>query len=256
MKDISFHQISARGKAGSDLTMIEYSQRSRSFLYLSLASVIAVELKISNIYMFENGVIAFNIPMTQSRNYNNTKTAHPEYIKMYNTLLTNLFGVLSVQNPFAYMTKAEVLNNVTYGKIKNLITETVSCSHFERLRWTGVADIRHCGSCLPCLIRRISINASNLNSYDSEYLKDMLGHTNQIPHEGLTLIFEIFRFGSKLKKDDMTILNDDPNFLTGDLDRVGEVIISMYRRYFDEFKKLIAGAHSTLTDLLTTAGLL
>ena len=40
----------------------EYTQRSRSFLYLSIAAAVANQLSIGEIAMCENGVLAFNIP--------------------------------------------------------------------------------------------------------------------------------------------------------------------------------------------------
>ena len=52
---------------------------------------------------------------------------------------------------------------------------TMSCSHPDQGRWAGDSRPCHCGSCLPCTIRRAAVKATGLidmsNYRDPNYLK-------------------------------------------------------------------------------------
>ena len=201
--DLPHHQVYAKGIRGTVLgKQKEYSQLSRSFLYLSIAALFALELGIRQIFMFENGVIALNVPLTPSRIYLNTRTAHPVFVKMFNKLLSDLFRAdLSVTNPFLHLTKGEVVELLNEPSFRKLLKHSSSCFRISRLRWMGVkiGRVKHCGFCYPCALRRFAIDHAGLWNYDGKYHRDIFGDFSSIPDEGRTLILELLDFGRSLE---------------------------------------------------------
>jgi len=140
-----------------NLATEEYTQFSRSFLYISFAVAIALAHEnIEKIFIPENGIIARQIGLKEGRY--GTRTAHPQFLGYYNDFIRHLFPKrkISVENPFSFKTKTEIVENIEHGKkIKN----TISCSHTLFLE--KGKEPEHCGMCIPCLIRIISIVASD-----------------------------------------------------------------------------------------------
>lgn len=231
-----FFQISARFKKGKDMTTVEYSQASRSFLFLSLASMFAMNLGIPKIRIFENGILGLNIPIVPSRIFNNTRTVHPTFLTKFNNLVSTLFpNTFSVENPFIGYTKGEVVKMLDNKDFKSMIKESVSCSKMDRLRWEGVAGIKHCGVCLPCVMRRISIHHAGLDSSDDKYSDDIFGEYEKIPLEGRTMLFQILEFGRHLEQDDEEVMNTIPQFYVPEIEDPSQSI-AMMRRCISEVK--------------------
>lgn len=252
-KEIEFHQISARQVPGKQLGQMETSQKSRSFLFLSLASVFALELGIDEVYLFENGILAMNLPLVPSRSFNNTKTAHPDFLSKFNAFLKAIYACPTyVQNPFLYKTKGEVISLLNCQEFQNMVKETVSCSEVSRLRYRGVktSQVRHCGSCVPCILRRFAVVAAQLQSHDSQYEVDILGDFNLLSPDAKTTIMQTLDFGYRVESHtDGEIFNDIPELYTETVDP--EPIILMIRRYFVEVKNCLRNnATSTHRDKL------
>lgn len=221
-------QISARFKGGKDMTTVEYTQASRSFLFLALASVFALSLGIQKIRIFENGVLGLNIPIVPSRIFNNTRTVHPSFLTKFNNLISALFpNTITVENPFIMYTKGEIVKLLDDKDFKNMIKESVSCSKMDRLRWQGIAGIKHCGICLPCVLRRISIHHAGLDSSDDSYANDIFGEFEKIPLEGKTLLFQILEFGRRLDRADEEVISDIPQFYIPEIDEPAQSVAMM-----------------------------
>jgi len=122
-----------------------------------LASCINKEV---DLYIPENGLISLNIPLTNSRlGSSSTRTTHPYYLKMFQELLVKLGVKVTLKNPYQFLTKGEMLLSCKEPDfIKEHYKETMSCSHPDQVRWVkGSAEPKHCGTCLPCTIRRASV---------------------------------------------------------------------------------------------------
>jgi len=141
----------------------EYTQFSRSFLYLSFASAVAIAHEINKIFIPENGIIARQIGLKAGRY--GTRTAHPMYLEYFNDLINSLFPEykIKVENPFSYKTKTEIVKEI---EDKERIKDTISCGHTLDLTFIGKTKIKHCGMCIPCLIRTIALVASDLPNVD------------------------------------------------------------------------------------------
>lgn len=248
--NLDFFQISARGKSGKELNMREYSQATRSFLFLSIACVFAVGLGIPVIHIFENGIMGLNIPIVQSRIFNNTKTVHPSLLAKYNQLINFLFpNCIRVENPFILMTKGEVLQSLNTDGFRDILRDSVSCAKMQGLRWEGTT-LKHCGTCVPCVLRRVSIHHANLDAYDDQYEKNIFGDFNALTQEGKSVLLQTLDFGRKLKKDDVTVMNEIPHFYIPEMEDQA-LAIGTTRRYIQEVKNAIKdiGTESMRTTL-------
>lgn len=150
----------------------ENTSRSRSMLFLSVA--IAVASLIGEdipVYIPENGFIGLNVPLTPSRKGScSTRTTHIYFIKQLNSILQKLGVPHKIENFFAYKTKGEIVQDVKASKaFKMGAGKTISCSHPMRADKGIPGRPRNCGYCYPCLIRRASLNGTEV---DEEYLED------------------------------------------------------------------------------------
>jgi len=240
-KSLLFCQISARPKLGMDLSAKEYLEPCRSFLYLALGLIFALELGIMKLFIFENGVLALNVPISQSRIYLNTRTTHPAFVSSYASLVSEIFGTdISIENPFLNLTKGEVLAYLNNIGFKELVKDTVTCSTTSyRYQSISTSQYSHCGVCLPCLLRRTAIHYAGLWDKDARYAFDILAEYKDIPEEGKKLLFETLDFGYRLEqcKTDDEVLMEFPQFLVENFDPAP--FIEMYRRHASQTKEFL-----------------
>lgn len=148
-----------------------YTQRTRSLLFFSLAVMTAVKEGIGIVNINENGIMTLN-PSFQSRG--TTKTTHPKTIYLYQTILNNVGIRVQLNHPFLFMTKGEMVNLLSLD-YKRHIKDTRSCSRSMHDPRYDTSTKVSCGTCVPCLLRKISMAAYDLEKYDNEY---------DIPYEG------------------------------------------------------------------------
>ncbi|HFP9376528.1 TPA: Qat anti-phage system QueC-like protein QatC [Raoultella ornithinolytica] len=144
----------------------EDTLRGRSFLFFSLAALAADsvgERMIINVP--ENGLISLNVPLDPLRvGALSTRTTHPFYMARFNELLTNLGINAVLHNSYAFKTKGEMaLECRDQQFIRQHASNTMSCSSPQSRRYDPDPAERapkHCGRCVPCLIRRASLHAA------------------------------------------------------------------------------------------------
>lgn len=143
----------------------------RSFLFLSLAAVIAESWGTREILQFENGVLAMAIPPASS--WMMTKHAHPLLHKSAVSLFSTLFGGdWQVLNPFLLLTKRgcvqQAIESIGESKTTKLLKTTETCWYHWSNRIIGgdrkVPSVP-CGVCIPCIVRRTAIS-DEVYAYD------------------------------------------------------------------------------------------
>jgi 7-cyano-7-deazaguanine synthase in queuosine biosynthesis len=217
------------GRSQGDLTFPEdeqreNSQRTRSFLFLALAALAARRIGYRKILTIaENGQFAIHLPLTAARvGPFSTHTAHPEFIYYMERLLRVLLSYenLSIENPFVYMTKAEVIAELD-SKLHKEIPASVTCWKASRVK-----DQKHCGFCIPCLSRRIALE--HLKIFIPEYKRDLFNEsveslppddTGKRNLDDLVEFISHFRKYTPRKKDDLL-----------------ETFFELYNDYFDQDK--------------------
>jgi hypothetical protein len=137
----------------------ENTQRSRSFLFFALGTLAASGISGKTIlYVPENGLISLNVPLDALRlGALSTRTTHPFFMARFNELLQQLKLSVELMNPYRHQTKGEMVaacRDLEF--LKKTAKDTMSCSAETKGRYRGEPP-RHCGHCVPCLIRRASL---------------------------------------------------------------------------------------------------
>jgi hypothetical protein len=218
-------------------------QFSRSFLYVSLGCAVALALKLKDVYVCENGPMALNVPISESRL--NTRTVHPKFLAFYARLIKEIFGVeLAIQNPFAYDTKGKVVSLLKQKKLEELVKVSCSCWKYPWVpaiaRRKGKIGFKgkHCGECYPCVMRRISLHAAGLSSVEDaakEYIVDVFGSYPPDSRESITVIADLLRFAHDLKSFALEdILVRYPDFSVSVEGAEPAKLVEMYKQFADE----------------------
>jgi 7-cyano-7-deazaguanine synthase in queuosine biosynthesis len=152
----------------------ESSHRARSFLFLSFAAVAAAVRGLSDIYICENGVLSLNVPISDARKgTRSTRHAHPLFLRYFNQFINALYDrPFSVQNPFQFWTKGQEAKLLEKTNLYPLIKDTVTCWGYPN-QTLKYPDSNHCGYCIPCIVRRVSVKAAGLADYDDHYVVDV-----------------------------------------------------------------------------------
>ena len=88
---------------------------------------------------------------------NSTRTTHPYYLRRWNDLLDAIGIPATVSNPYWSKTKGEMVKGCKMRPLlKRIVGQSVSCAHPSLKRFAGDGK-NHCGTCVPCIIRRAAI---------------------------------------------------------------------------------------------------
>jgi hypothetical protein len=142
----------------------EPTHRTRSFLFAALGAATARCFGVNRICFFENGIMSLNLPpVAQVVGARATRTTHPQALAGFRRVLTNVIGhAFSVENPFIWQTKSDVVEKIaTYGG-GELIPHTRSCTRVREM--TKLHS--HCGRCSQCIDRRFAILAAGQEDND------------------------------------------------------------------------------------------
>ena len=146
----------------------EETQRSRPFLFGSIAFALAIAFGLDKFYVYENGVTSLNLARREDLiNARASRTTHPQTVG----LLASLFSLIAekpfrIETPFLWYTKSDVVSCLRdYGR-GEFLSSSVSCSH----TYNSGTRATHCGECFQCLDRRIGIYGAAAEDLDNESL--------------------------------------------------------------------------------------
>lgn len=142
----------------------ETTQRSRSFLYACLGYAAASLVGLSKLRFYENGIVSLNLPINrQVIGTMATRTTHSLFLHRLEGLLSQIAGHrVSVDNPYAWLTKTQVVERLRDLDGADLIARTTSCSSVRK----RTRQHPHCGCCSQCLDRRFATLAAGVESFD------------------------------------------------------------------------------------------
>jgi hypothetical protein len=226
---------------------IESSSRSRSFLFLAGAIVVASIIgEGTPVYIPENGFIGINVPLTDSRNGScSTRTTHPFFIKSLNTILNKVGLNHKIENFYWNKSKGEIVELHMDKKVfKDFAQKTLSCSHPCLCRYDKVQPPTNCGYCYPCLIRRASLNCigDDNTDYNEHYIlnKEFIQKYNNLQGKASDLKAVLFSIRRYLQH------KEDKQYIRSLLVRQGPLTIEevdayerLYRKSMDELLAMI-----------------
>jgi 7-cyano-7-deazaguanine synthase in queuosine biosynthesis len=232
----------------------ESSHRARSFLFTSFAAVAAAMHGLSDIFICENGVMSLNVPISDARKGSrSTRHAHPLYLLHFNQLINALYERrFNVQNPFSFWTKGEEVKLLGATNLYPMIKDTVTCWGYpnQTLRYP---HSNHCGYCLPCIVRRVSLIASGMEAYDDQYVVDVFGSHDNLNEAQLRNVEDLSYFCQSfntLSKTDLLyrypelVMIEAGSSQSAD-DSIGK-IIRVYKKFAAEFVSVATGRNPCL----------
>jgi hypothetical protein len=151
----------------------EPSQRTRSFLFAALGTLVAHSVQAGGVRFYENGIVSLNLPIAdEALRARASRTTHPMTLHLLSSLCAAITERdFRVDNPYLFKTKTEVVASLAKHQAAHLIAHTCSCSHSMFQTTTQ----RHCGGCSQCTDRRFATTAAGLLSHDSgkDYVSDV-----------------------------------------------------------------------------------
>ena len=185
------------------------NQRSRSFLYASIAAVIASMTDSREIKFYENGIVSCNLPISdQVVGARASRSTHPKTLRLMSELYSAIFkNEFKVMNPYFGKTKSDVLRTLKAHSGQELIRISRSCT--RTMRSTRLHT--HCGTCSQCIERRLAILNNGLADFDPEEMyqtrlfldplgkkeerkmvENYIGHTRLLEEIGIDDFYERF----------------------------------------------------------------
>lgn len=237
----------------------ESSHRARSFLFMSFAAVAAASRGLTDIYICENGVMSMNVPISDARKGSrSTRHAHPLYLSHFSKFINALYEKnFNVSNPFFFWTKGEEVQLLKQANLQSMIKGTVTCWGYpnQTLRYNYS---NHCGHCLPCIVRRVSLIAAGMEAYDDQYVVNVFGESSKLGEsqlrnlEDLAYFCEMFSTLSKseliYRYPELVMIEASNGALPGE--KVDK-IIQVYRKFAAEFAS-VANSSSRTHHLLSS----
>lgn len=144
----------------------EPTQRTRSFLYAALGTVIAESVQADGVRFFENGIVSLNLPVAgEVIRARASRTTHPIALNMLQSLCRAVTARdFVIDNPYLFKTKTDVVESLVANRAAHLIPYTCSCAHLMFKSKTQL----HCGRCSQCIDRRFAIIAAGLQEHDPD----------------------------------------------------------------------------------------
>ena len=189
------------------------TQRTRMFLFASIAFAISHCYDKNEFYIFENGITSINLSKQMDvANARASRTTHPKTIALLREFFKHFNQSFNIIVPYYNKTKAEILHVFKTYEECSLITSSVSCSS---TRTKPKTEATQCGCCSQCIDRIFSIYASGLDEYDSVYAYDFI---KSIPdNEVKQRLYNTLRL-AQIKPDPMQFFAEHPTELMDVLD--------------------------------------
>lgn len=135
----------------------EPSTRGRSLAFYGFAVMAASKIASRPVEVFvpENGFICVNPPLLPGRVASlSTRTTHPLFIDKLQQLLDGLDIGVSLELPYRFKTKGQMLRECAdQTLLATVASDSTSCGRFRTY------NRKHCGRCVPCMIRRAAFLA-------------------------------------------------------------------------------------------------
>jgi hypothetical protein len=223
----------------------EPTQRTRSFLFSALGTLVAQSIEANGVRFYENGIVSLNLPIAQEvLRSRASRTTHPLALHLLSSLCGAIIeGNFAVDNPFLFKTKTEVVASLATHQATQLIGSTCSCSH----SMFQTKNQRHCGRCSQCIDRRFATLAADLRSCDSgkDYVSDVFLAPRRDPVEKAIAI-DYVRHGIELARRSENELGAMFNAELSRAVRYSEKrsetvreIISMHKRHGDVVSRVL-----------------
>lgn len=234
----------------------EETQRTRAFLFCSIAFALANRLSLDSFFAYENGVTSLNLLRRQDLiGARASRTTHPKTHYLMSQFLSELKGSrFTVLNPFWNKTKTDVMDLLNRINGRNLIGSTVSCSKtFKRTQ-----PATHCGGCFQCIDRRLSAYAAGIQDVDNVgiYSEDIFTDPIESPEirtTALDYIRQAIRFSTETDDafalERLSELAEITDYVPGTEDEAVEAVWQLCYRHGEQVLLALKEIRRHLDDL-------
>lgn len=221
----------------------EETQRTRIFLYSSIAFALAKIFNESEINIFENGITSINFSKRADLiNARASRTTHPKTLFH----LKNFFSHISedtfqINHPFLFKTKTEIFQIIHAYKKHNYINSTVTCTKTFQ-KFNNNSSATHCGGCSQCIDRRFAAFASHLEKFDAIYNFE-ISRDSFLLDDAKTHLCDYIKLASNFSNDSINsfyhekleVLSELVDYIDGtnDHDKV-EKIFQLCKKHFQQ----------------------
>lgn len=153
---------------------VEETQRTRIFLYTTIAYALSDLASEDEILVYENGMTSINFYKRQDLiNARASRTTHPKALK----LLEDFYSAVGetrkyIRHPFLFNSKTDIFLKIKQFNKSNYLNSTISCTK-TFLAFENNSQATHCGGCSQCIDRRFAAFASNCEEEDAIYDVDL-----------------------------------------------------------------------------------
>jgi len=155
----------------------ESSSRTRSLLFMALASAVAESRHATAVEVPENGYTSLNPPLGPERGGAlSTRSTHPRTITDFNRILEHLGLAVRIRDVYAALTKGQLVAEAARLGLPEFeagVASTLSCGKLDGARYKGGNPNHHCGLCFPCIVRRGAIAQAEIVD-ETIYLSETL----------------------------------------------------------------------------------
>ena len=219
----------------------EYTQRSRSFLYVSIGATIAKMINLKSVRFYENGVISLNLPVcAQVVGGRATRTTHPRVIRGFQEIISLVAGEpFTIENPYIWKTKAGVIKVITKAGCQDMIAASTTCTH----TWEMTNHHTHCGTCSQCIDRRFAMIAAKADQHDpvEAYKADIFTQSRSKDEDKIMAAAYLERANQVREQDDITQfiarfseVSRVFRYLNGNSGKVAQKVYDLYKRHAKE----------------------
>jgi 7-cyano-7-deazaguanine synthase in queuosine biosynthesis len=186
---------------------LESSQRARGIVHVTLGAIAALQLGASDLFIYENGIGALNLPFDETQSgWQVSRAVHPRTIRLLERLVGEISGQsFRVRMPFLFQTKAESLSGPEIRRFAHGIQATFSCDRFP----DRFERKRQCGTCSSCVLRRLALESAGLTPYDpaDEYAFH-LEDGDAIPKRSAAFVLD--KFDAQAERFNQALQHENP----------------------------------------------
>ncbi len=135
---------------------MESSQRCRAWIHVAMGLLATHLVGLDRLYVFENGIGAFNLPCDSSQfGSQGSRAMHPLFLHQIGAVASELLGhKLDIKNPCLFATKGEMVSKCAVQSLSPILAETFSCENFPNRH----SSEDQCGVCPSCLVRKAALS--------------------------------------------------------------------------------------------------
>jgi len=242
-----------------DKRATDETQRSRSFLFTSIAFALASAHKQSSFCVFENGITSLNLRRREDlANSRASRTTHPRTIKKLEQFFSLVNGAkFTIKHPYLFKTKSDVLEIISNLE-PGLLASTVSCTKTNFAK----GESTHCGECFQCIDRRLASYSRNMQSLDHKGLYHFDILSESLKPDAKTIAIDYIRQAKFISEttvdgfyDEFLLdLSNVIEYLDKNCDdlEMAERLWKLFRRHSESVKSALSNIRIEFDDIFST----